>query len=191
MIAEEYLGRSRLFRRLKSGPHGQLVELYAALLVKDELAGHGTWRCLNLVDDLFSWIKRCELNLTDLDERATERYLKCRAGKQCIQLGDRAALKRLLSVLRGAGMIAPAPLPPITPEDQIFEGFSDYLRREHGLAPRSIISHLPIVRRFLRELAPAGTGDLGKISQESVTRYIERHARDRSAAYGKRMCWSL
>jgi hypothetical protein len=41
MIAEEYLGRSRLFRRLKSGPHGQLVELYAALLVKDELAGHG------------------------------------------------------------------------------------------------------------------------------------------------------
>ena len=29
MIAEEYLGRSRLFRHLKSGPHGQLVELYA------------------------------------------------------------------------------------------------------------------------------------------------------------------
>jgi hypothetical protein len=26
----------------------------------------------------------------------------------------------LLSVLREAGMIAPAPLPPITPEDQIF-----------------------------------------------------------------------
>jgi hypothetical protein len=39
MIAEEYLDISRLFRRLKSGPHGQLVELYAALLVKDELAG--------------------------------------------------------------------------------------------------------------------------------------------------------
>ena len=70
MIAEEYLGRSRLFRRLKSGCHGQLVELYAALLVKDELAGHGTWRCLNLVDDLFSWIKRCELKLGTL---STER----------------------------------------------------------------------------------------------------------------------
>jgi hypothetical protein len=191
MIAEEYLGRSRLFRRLKSGPHGQLVELYAALLVKDELAGHGTWRCLNLVDDLFSWIKRCELKLTDLDERVAERYLKYRAGKQCIQPGDRAALKRLLSVLREAGMIAPAPLPPITPEDQIFEGFSDYLRRERGLAPRSIIRHLPFVRRFLREVCPAGASDLGKIGQEDVTRYIERHARDRSAASGKAMCWSL
>jgi hypothetical protein len=156
MIAEEYLGRSRLFRRLKSGPHRQLVELYTARLVRDELAGHGTWRCLNLVDDLFSWIKRCELKLTDLDERVAERYLKYRAGKQCIQPGDRAALKRLLSVLREAGMIAPAPLPPITPEDQIFEGFSDYLRRERGLAPRSIIRHLPFVRRFLREVCPAG-----------------------------------
>ena len=75
MIAEEYLGRSRVFRRLKSGAYGQLVELYAARLVKDELAGHGTWRCLNLVDDLFSWIKRCGLKLTDLDERVAERYL--------------------------------------------------------------------------------------------------------------------
>jgi hypothetical protein len=49
MIAEEYLNRSRLFRHLKSGPHGQLVELYAARLVRDGLARQGTWRCLSLV----------------------------------------------------------------------------------------------------------------------------------------------
>jgi hypothetical protein len=41
MIAEAYLSRSRLFRRLKSGPHGQLIELYAARPVKDGLARHG------------------------------------------------------------------------------------------------------------------------------------------------------
>jgi site-specific recombinase XerD len=117
--------------------------------------------------------------------------LKYRAGKQCIQPGDRAALKRLLSVLREAGIIASAPLLPITPEDQIFERFSDYLRQERGLAPRSIIRHLPFIRRFLREVCPAGASDLGKISQENVTRYIARHARDRSAGSGKAMCWSL
>jgi hypothetical protein len=78
----------------------------------------------------------------------------------------------LLSVSREAGMIVPAPLPPITPDDQIFEGFSDYLRQEHGLAPRSIISHLPVVRRFPREVCSAGTGDLGNITQEGVNRYI-------------------
>ena len=64
--------------------------------------------------------------------------------KQSIQPGDRAALKRWLSVLRDAGTIAPAALPPITPQDQIFEEFDDYLRRERGLAPKSIVSHLPV-----------------------------------------------
>ena len=33
-IAEEYLNGSRLFRRLKNGTHGRLVELYAARLVE-------------------------------------------------------------------------------------------------------------------------------------------------------------
>jgi site-specific recombinase XerD len=191
MVAEEYLSRSRLFRRLKTGAHGQLVELYAARLVKDGLARQGTWRCLSLVGDLLSWSARSRSKLADLDERMVERYLRHRAGKQSIQPGDRAALKRLLSVLRDVGTIAPAALPPITSQDQIFGEFGDYLRRERGLAPKSIIRHLPVIRRFLREVCPAGASDLGKISQEEVTRYIERHARDWSAASGKAMCWSL
>jgi site-specific recombinase XerD len=191
MVAEEYLGRSRLFGRLKSGPQGQLVELYAARLVKDGLARHGAWRCLNLVGDLLSWIASGRLKLADLDERMVERYLVHRAENQSIQPGDRAALKRLLSVMRDGDMIAPAGLPPITPLDQIFEEFSGYLRRERGLTPKSIVSHLPVISRFLREVCPAGVGDLARISQEDVIRYIERHAQDRSAGSGKAMCWSL
>ena len=70
MVTEEYLGRSRLFRRLKSGPHRQIVELYAARLVKDELAGMATWRCLYLVDDLVSWIKRCGLRRCKMPDYA-------------------------------------------------------------------------------------------------------------------------
>jgi len=125
MVAKEYLGRSRLFRRLKNGPHGQLVEWYAARLVKDGLARHGSWRCLNLVGDLLSWISSSRSKLADLDERMVDRYLRYRGGKQSIQPGDRAALKRWLSVLRDAGSIAPAAPPLITPQDQIFEEFGN------------------------------------------------------------------
>jgi site-specific recombinase XerD len=191
MEVQEYLGRSRLFRRLKIGPHGQLIERYAARLVEDGLARHGTWRCLSLVGDLLSWIASNRSDLTDLDERTVERYLRHRGGKQSIQPGDRAALKRWLSVLRDTGTITPAARQPATPQDQIFEDFCDYLQRERGLAPRSIISHLPAIRRFLSEVCPAGAGDLCKISQEDVIRYIERHAQDWSPRTGKAMCWSL
>ncbi len=82
MVAEEYLGRSRLFRGLKTGPHGQLVKLYAARLVKDGLARHGTWRCLNLVSGLLIWIEKSRSTLSDHDERMVEQYLQRRAGKQ-------------------------------------------------------------------------------------------------------------
>lgn len=191
MIAEEYLSRSQLFRHLRNGPYSSYVELYASRLVKVGLNRHGTWRSLNLLGDLMSWLSRIGLRPTDLNERMAEGYLRHRSRKQSIQPGDRAALKRLLSVLREAGVIAPAALPPITPQDQIFEEFGDYLRRERSLAPKSIIRHLPIIRRFLREVCSAGASDLGKISQEDVTRYIERHARDWSAGSGKAMCWSL
>jgi site-specific recombinase XerD len=40
-------------------------------------------------------------------------------------------------------------------------------------------------------VCPAGDDDLGKISQEDVTRYVERHAQDWSPRTGKAMCWSL
>jgi site-specific recombinase XerD len=191
MDTEEYLVRSRLFRRLKIGSHGRLVERYAARLVEDGLARQGTWRCLSLIGDLLSWMTSSRFDLANLDERTIECYLRCRAGKRSIQPGDRAALKRLLSVLRDASTIAPAAPPPITPQDQIFEEFGNYLRRERGLAPKSIIRHLPTIRQFLGEVCPAGASDLGKISQEDVIRYIERHAQDWSAASGKAMCWSL
>jgi hypothetical protein len=82
MVTEEYLSRSRLFRRLKSGPHGQLVELYAARLVKDRLARQGTWRSLSLVGDLLTWIARSHSKVTALDERIVGRYLRHRAGKR-------------------------------------------------------------------------------------------------------------
>jgi site-specific recombinase XerD len=191
MEVEEYLRRSRLFRRLKNGLHGQLVERFAARLVEDGLVRLGTWRCLNVVGGLLSWIESRRCVLANIDERMVERYLRHRAGRQSIQPGDRAALKRWLSVLRDEGAIAPAMLPPLTPHDRIFKEFDDYLRTERGLAPKSIIRHLPVIRRFLHEVCPAGDDDLGKISQEDVTRYVERHAQDWSPRTGKAMCWSL
>ena len=191
MEVEEYLRRSRLFRRLKSGPHSQLVERFAVRLIEDGLVRLGTWRCLNVVGGLLSWIASRRCALATLDERKVERYLRHRAGRQSIQPGDRAALKRWLSVLREAGAIAPAAAPPLTPHDRIFKEFDAYLRTERGLAPKSIVRHLPLVRRFLHEVCPTGASDLCKISQESVVSYIKRHAQDWSPRTGKAMCWSL
>lgn len=190
MNIEGYLGRSRLYRRLRRGPHGQLVERYAARLVEEGLVRQGTWRCLNVVGGLLSWIAGRRYKLSDVDEQVVERYLRNRGRRQSIQLGDRAALKRWLSLLREKGVIAPLVLPPITPHERIFKEFGAYLLSERGMAPKSIIRHLPVIRRFLQEVC-SGDGNVRKISQEDVIRYIERHAEDWSPETGKAMCWSL
>ncbi|TYO66822.1 hypothetical protein FXV83_09305 [Bradyrhizobium hipponense] len=110
--------------------------------------------------------------------RVVERYLRHRGGRHSIQL------------LREEGAIAPLVLPPLTPHERIFKEFDAYLRSERGLAPRSIVRHLPVIRRFLHEVCSGGAA-LGKINQEDVIRYIERHAQDWSPITGKAMCWSL
>ena len=77
-----------------------------------------TWRSLYLVGDLLSWIASSRAALSDLDERMVERYLRSRARKRAIFPGDQLALKRFLSMLRDAGMIALAEPPRLTPQDQ-------------------------------------------------------------------------
>jgi hypothetical protein len=73
MITEKYLDWGRLFRRLKNGPNGELVEFYAARPVKDGLARQRTWRYLNLVSDLTRWIASGRSDLADLDDGVESR----------------------------------------------------------------------------------------------------------------------
>jgi hypothetical protein len=142
MIAEEYLVRSQLFRRLKNGCHGQLIECYAARLVEDGLAQKVTSRSLSLIDDHMNWMASSRFRVADIDEAMVERFLQNRARKRSMYSGDRPALKRFLSVLRDAGVIAPAEPSRITPEDHIFADFGDYLERERGLSPDDKFNHI-------------------------------------------------
>jgi site-specific recombinase XerD len=190
MESEDYVGRIRLFRHLKNGPHGQLVERYARRLVEERFSGRSTRQCLNVVSGLLGWIAKRHCKLADIDDHMVERYLQHRARRHSFQLGDRAALRRWMSVLRDEGAIARAAVAPLTPQDRIIKEFEDYLRTERGLAPRSIVSHLLTIRRFLHEVC-LNADDLGKIGQETVIGYIERHARDWSPSGGRAMCSSM
>ena len=188
MQAKDYLVLSRLFRRLKTGPYGQHIEHLATRLVEEGHSRLSTWRNLSVISGLLGWLARRRCELVDLDENMVERYLQYRARRQIVQPADRAAVKRWLSVLRNEGAIAPMVPPKLTAHDQIVLEFEDYLRTERGLRSTSIVRHRPVVRRFLQETCGAGARDFGKINQQSVIRYVERHVRDHSPDTGKTMC---
>jgi site-specific recombinase XerD len=191
MSTADYLNKSRLFRQLSSGPHGRHARHFASRLIRDGLCRHSTWRSLNLFRDLMRWAAANNLAAEDLNERVIEAFLRFRAERQSIQPGDRAAMARLLSALREAALTAPAEIPPPTEHEAIFQAFSDYLEKERGLVRTSVVRHWPVVRRFLAELCPSGAADLGKLHQEAIIRYIERHASDWSPCTGRAMCGAL
>ncbi|MFB6421581.1 tyrosine-type recombinase/integrase [Bradyrhizobium tunisiense] len=94
-------------------------------------------------------------------------------------------------MLRQEGAIAQLVLPPLTPARTDLQGVRYLPAIRARLAPRSIVRHLPVIRRFLHEVCSGGAAALCKINQEDVIRYIERHAQGWSPGTGKAMCRSL
>jgi site-specific recombinase XerD len=105
--------------------------------------------------------------------------------------GDPAAVDRLIEVLREAAIIAPASLRSLDPTDQILERFRAYLDHRHGLSPRSCTAYVRFTRPFLRDMSITRPGDFAKLTPTDVLGYVERRARDASAATAVTMCSRL
>lgn len=191
MTASAYFSSARALRRLHEGALSAYVDPYAARLQNEGHCRQNGWRCLHIVGDFGHWLTRKRLSVRDVNNQTVEQYLKSRSRSRSPSPGDRRSLTRLLEMLREGGVIASRPSIPAAPHEQIVDDFQRYLSEERGLTRVTIIRHVPVVRRFLREVCPGVVSHLRRIGQADVTRYIERHARDQSAASGKAMCWAL
>jgi site-specific recombinase XerD len=187
MSTAVYFTRAKLRQRLHQGPLDLYIDLYATRLLKEGHGRRSAQRCLHIVGDFNHWLTRKQLGIGDVNEWTVEQYSRYR----CPYLSDRPALKRLLSVLREAGAIAPKSAVVLGPLEQIVEDFQRHLSQERGLAPASIIRHLPVLRRFLRETCGDGAQRLSRLTRADITGFVERHARDHSPKSGRLMCWTL
>jgi site-specific recombinase XerD len=191
MTASAYFKSPKILQRLNKGPLGGHIDLYAAQLLEEGHCRQSGWRCLRVVGDFSYWLSRKRLGLSDLDERVVAQYEAFRRRCRCPFSSDRPALIRLLSVLREAGAIAPKAAVSLSVQDQIWADFQRYLDQERGLTRVSIIRHLPVVRRFLRETCARGQEEILRLTQADIIGFLERHAQDQSPDSAKSMCWTL
>lgn len=191
MTLDEHLRRSRVLRRLRAGAFKDGIDLYTERLRRDGYQAITAGRAIHLVDHFTRWLADHHLGLPDVDEERVARYLAFRARKHPLCPGDPSALRRLIDVLRDAEVIDPASPPSLSPSEQILERFRAYLDRRHGLSPTSAENYVWFIRRFLRDVSITRVGDLALLSQSDVIGYVERHARDGSAATATAMCSRL
>jgi site-specific recombinase XerD len=173
------------------GPLGLHLDVFAARLLKEGHCQQSGWRILRVVGDYSRWLARKGLSLPDVTESTVEQYQRFRRRHRSLFCSDRAALLRLLAVLREVDAIAPLLPTPRTEHEQIEDDFKEYLLRERGLRQVTIIRHLPPLRLFLREHCRAGRASVSGFTTADITGFIVRHAHDQSPRSARSMCWTV
>ncbi len=156
-----------------------------------QLGGRGytelsTWRHVRLLAQLSDWLERAGLGPMDLTDDEAARFLAARRRLAPTGLRTERALTPLLDHLRGLG-VAPRPtvVLPGTPGERLLARYRDFLVRERGLRPASVVRYLGTARLFLGDAATADGCGLADLDGALVTRFVVRECRTRSVGSAK------
>ena len=89
---------------------------------------------------------------------------------------------RLISFLRGRGVIPDAPVAVLSASERLVERFGRFLVTERGLAAGTIVNHRHAAGLFLASLEPVVLEDLGRLEPAHVHRFVLAEAQRRSVA---------
>jgi hypothetical protein len=129
-------------------------------------------------------------NGADVAEETISQYVALRAHRGRIPNGYRAALFRLLALLRESGDVLPA-VPARDPHERVISAFAMYLQQTRGLRSRTIGSQTWCALRFLREVWSGDTDKFTRLGRTDVIHFVERYARGRSRQTIHTMCTGL
>lgn len=191
MTTATFIKKPKRLRRLREGPLGAHLDLFSTRLLTEGHCQQSAWRNIRVVDDFGRWLTRKGMGVRDIDEQIVDRYMVFRTRHRHPFLSDRPALSRFLAVLRQEELIAPQRLPHLSAHEQIVADFRHYLREQGGFAPRTIITHLPTLRRFLSEHCKNGAREFCRLVAADIVSFVARHAPHQSTRSTARMCWTL
>jgi len=191
MSIEAYYHRPAMQTRLREGPLGCYIDLFAEQLQREGHCQQGAWRNLRVVSDFSHWLARRHLDVGDVSEQTVNEYQSFRRRYRCPAIFDGPALNRLLDTLRDIGACPPRPIAVSDFAGQIEEEFISHLLHDRGLAKVSVARHLPMVRTFLQERCNGRARDISKLTSGDVLDFVERHVHDHSPRSAQLMCWTL
>lgn len=191
MTLDDFLNGSWTIRDLRAGRFRDCIDLYTARLRKDGYSTVTARYSVRIVNCFIRWLIERHFDRADINEQLVVRFFEDKDRGCGLRDGDPAAIGRFMEVLREAKIVAPAlPLPP-SPSEQLLERFRAYLDHRHGLNARSCAAYVKFTRPFLRNMSITGPGDCARLTTTDILGYVERRARDGSAATAVAMCSRL
>jgi site-specific recombinase XerD len=139
------------------------------------------------------WMKNGNIDLVDLDESATARFMKRRIDAQRDRIQcERAALRTFLAYLRAEAVVRSPTLVGQSAIAHIYGRYLDYLRQDRGLANNSVLVYGSFIRDFINS---QNTGD-GRILPNAfdaitIRNHLLARSKGRSAEYTRLMAVAL
>jgi integrase/recombinase XerD len=177
-------------QRVCVGPIASHIDSFAKFLAEEGYARFTVKSKCLLVADLSHWLKRRRLPLARLDEGKLKQFHTHH--RPSIRRGDVSTGQQLLELLRGLGVIPALPQKiDRTVLGQLTRDYERFLSSQRGLAPATLSSYLPIVRRFLSERFGNKAVRLEELRPRDLHRFILRQVPRGSRNYAKLMVTAL
>ena len=161
---------------LFSGPLRTYVGAYTDLLSAQGYKRPTLYPDALLFADLDMWMQRANLRADALDERTLERFLAHHMRTRTSRRRPmRAALLRLLAMLRKMGVAAPPNPSRLTPVERWLREYTNYLESHRGFVPTTITGYSLPIRRFLLRQYGAGPVELGALRAPAILSFIRHH----------------
>ena len=146
---ETLLTNFKTVRGLDSGPLCRHIQPYIAQVHGQgyklkTIRGH-----LRLMADFNRWLVRTGRGLRDLNETTIEAFLRPLIGQRTWQAGERAALLRLLCILRESRATPQAKAVQLSPAQALAAQYRQYLAEERGCSDWTVGNYSRHIDRFL------------------------------------------
>jgi site-specific recombinase XerD len=146
----------------------------------------------DLLADLSRWLDRRKLSLAALDDHWLRQFQASRRRRDQRRRGDAATVQQLLQYLREHGHTAPAVQAiDLRPAALVLRDYEAFLHSERGLSTATVVSYLPVVRRFLQERFGRKALRLEKLRARDLHRFVVREIQRVSRTHGKNTVTAL
>ncbi len=122
------------------------------------------------------WLIRTGRGLRDLNERTIEAFLLRLLGQRTGQMGERAALLRMLCILRETGATPKAKALQLTPAQALAARYRQYLKKERGCSDWTVENYSRHIDRFLAQRFGTGPVRFERLRAQDVIAFVQREA---------------
>jgi integrase/recombinase XerD len=179
--------------RPPEGPLAGYLGLFAEWLAGQGYSRYSLHRQVWLAAGFSRWLEKNAVGVRGIGSDHPGRYLRYRARHVRRCSGDDAALRHLIELLRGKGIV-PSEKSPVrrpTPVERNAEAYKQYLLEVRALAQPTIINYVPFVRSFLEDRFGRGRVALSRLRAGDVVGFVQRQAQRLSLKRAKLMTSAL